>query len=96
MPPETIDSLDDDLKPMVLRIVTQNASLLARIVAKPPADMPTGSPFGPSIVALVTYFHTSHMIDFARLTEMLGGVWLEAVGRRDHEHDRARGETVRR
>ena len=31
MPPETIDSLDDDLKPMVLRIVAQNASLLGRI-----------------------------------------------------------------
>ena len=31
MPPETIDSLDDDLKPLVLRIVAQNASLLGRI-----------------------------------------------------------------
>ena len=31
MPPEKIDSLDDDLKPMVLQIVTQNASLLKRI-----------------------------------------------------------------
>jgi transposase len=31
MPPETIDSLDDDLKPMVLRIVAQNASLLGSI-----------------------------------------------------------------
>ena len=31
MPPETIDSLDDDLKPMVHRIVAQNASLLGRI-----------------------------------------------------------------
>jgi hypothetical protein len=31
VPPETIDSLDDDLKPMVLRIVAQNASLLGSI-----------------------------------------------------------------
>ena len=31
MAPETLDSLDDDLKPMVLRIVEQNASLLGRI-----------------------------------------------------------------
>lgn len=31
MPPEKIDSLDDDLKPMVLRIIAQNASLLGRI-----------------------------------------------------------------
>ncbi|KAB2846714.1 MAG: IS66 family transposase, partial [Hyphomicrobiaceae bacterium] len=31
MPPEKIDSLDADLKPMVLRIVAQNASLLGRI-----------------------------------------------------------------
>lgn len=31
MPPETIDSLDDDLKPLVLRIVAQNATLLGRM-----------------------------------------------------------------
>ena len=31
MPPEKIDSLDDDLKPLVLRIVAQNATLLGRI-----------------------------------------------------------------
>ena len=43
--------------------------------AKPPSDMPTGSPFGPNIVALVTYFHTSHMISYARMTEMLGCVF---------------------
>ena len=46
-----------------------------RVAAKPPADMPPGSPFGPNIVALVTYFHTSHMVSYARLTEMLGGVF---------------------
>ena len=43
--------------------------------AKPPIDMPTGSPFGPNIVALVTYFYTSHMVSYARLTEMLGCVF---------------------
>ena len=31
MPTETIDSLDDALKPMVLRVVAQNALLLGRI-----------------------------------------------------------------
>ena len=31
MPPDRIDSLDDDLKPLVLQVVTQNASLLGRI-----------------------------------------------------------------
>lgn len=31
MAPELIDSLDDELKPMVLAIVAQNASLLGRI-----------------------------------------------------------------
>lgn len=31
MPPETLDSLDETLKPMVLRIVAQNAALLGRI-----------------------------------------------------------------
>ena len=46
-----------------------------RVAAKPPAGMPPTSPFGPGIVSTVTYFHTSQMISYARLTEMLGGVF---------------------
>ena len=32
------------------------------VTAKPPADMPPGSPFGPGTVALVTYLHGSQML----------------------------------
>jgi hypothetical protein len=46
-----------------------------RVVAKPPADMPPGSPFGPGIVSLVTYLHTCKMVSYARLTEMLDGLF---------------------
>jgi transposase len=42
-----------------------------RVIAAPPADMPTGSPFGPGVVALVVYLHTSQMVSFNRLVEML-------------------------
>ena len=38
--------------------------------AEPPADMPPGSPFGPGIVALVTYLHGCQMVSYARLAEM--------------------------
>src|SRR3974390_2625231 len=45
------------------------------VTAKPPADMPPGSPFGPGIVALVTYMHGCQMVSYARLAEMLEGVF---------------------
>jgi hypothetical protein len=32
--------------------------------------MPPGSPFGPGIVALVTYLHGCQMVSYARLAEM--------------------------
>jgi transposase len=45
------------------------------ITAKPPADMPPGSPFGLGIVALVTYLHGCQMVSYARLAEMLDGLF---------------------
>jgi hypothetical protein len=45
------------------------------VTAKPPADMPAGSPFGPGIVALVTYLHGCQMVSYARLAEMLEGLF---------------------
>jgi len=46
-----------------------------RVAAKPPADMRPGSPFGRGIVALVTYLHACQMVSYARLTEMLDGLF---------------------
>src|SRR6516165_7902899 len=50
------------------------------VTAAPPVDMPPGSPFGPGIVALVTYLHGCQMVSYARLAEMLDGarpeVWI--------------------
>jgi transposase len=45
------------------------------VTAKPPVDMPPGSPFGPGIVALVTYLHGCQMVSYARLAEMLDGLF---------------------
>lgn len=45
------------------------------VTAEPPADMPPGSPFGPGIVALVTYLHGCQMVSYARLAELLDGLF---------------------
>ena len=44
-----------------------------RVTAKPPADMMPGSPFGPGIVALVTYLHACQLVSYSRMTEVLDG-----------------------
>jgi transposase len=60
------------IKPVTTRINLFRAVIDGKIVtAEPPADMPPGSPFGPGIVALVTYLHGCHMVSYERLTEML-------------------------
>jgi transposase len=46
-----------------------------RVAARPPADMRPGSPFGPGIIALTTYLHACQMVSYARLVEMLDGVF---------------------
>jgi transposase len=45
------------------------------VTAEPPTDMPPGSPFGPGVVALVTYLHGCQMVSYARLAEMLDGLF---------------------
>lgn len=45
------------------------------IVAGPPADMAPGSPFGQGLVAFVIYMHTTQMVSYNRLVEMLKGLF---------------------
>src|SRR5215470_3953828 len=66
------------IKPVTTRINLHRADCPCcgkTITAEPPADMPPGSPFGPGIVALVTYLHGCQMVSYARLAEMLDGLF---------------------
>ena len=66
------------IKPVTTRINLHRANCPCcgkTTTAEPPADMPPGSPFGPGIVALVTYLHGCQMIGYARLAEMLEGLF---------------------
>src|ERR1700736_880088 len=66
------------IKPVTMRINLHRADCRCCgniIIAEPPADMPPGSPFGPGIVALVTYLHGCQMVGYARLAEMLEGLF---------------------
>jgi transposase len=47
----------------------------ARVAASAPADMPEGSPFGPSIAAIVTYLHGCQMVGYKRLSEVCEGLF---------------------
>src|ERR1700747_1561275 len=66
------------IKPVTTRINLHRADCPCcgkTTTAEPPADMPPGSPFGPGIVALVTYLHGCQMVGYARLAEMLEGLF---------------------
>jgi transposase len=66
------------IKPVTTRINLHRAGCPCcgkAITAEAPADMPPGSPFGPGIVALVTYLHGCQMVSYARLAEMLEGLF---------------------
>src|SRR3954451_78480 len=65
------------LRPIVTRVNLHRGACSccgARLSAPAPHDMPAGSPFGPGIVALVTYLHARHMVSYARLVEILDGL----------------------
>jgi transposase len=66
------------IKPITTRINLHRGACACcgkAVTAEPPADMPPGSPFGPGIVALVTYLHGCQMVSYARLAEMLDGLF---------------------
>ena len=66
------------IKPVTTRINLHKGQCpccKTRVAAKPPADMMPGSPFGPGIVALVTYLHACQMVGYARMTEVLDGLF---------------------
>jgi transposase len=62
------------IKPITTRINLHRADC-PRCGKTTTADMPPGSPFGPGIVALVTYLHGCQMVGYARLAEMLEGLF---------------------
>src|SRR5579864_7622737 len=66
------------IKPITTRINLFRATCpccKARVIARAPADMPEGSPFGPGIKAAVAYLHGCHLVGFKRLTELCEGLF---------------------
>ena len=66
------------IKPVTTRIHLHKGNCPCckrRVAAKPPADMMPGSPFGPGIVAIVTYLHACQMVSYSRMTEVLDGLF---------------------
>ena len=66
------------IRPIATRIHLRRAMCACcrkRVTAKPPAAMMPGSPFGPGIVATVTYLHGSQMVSYNRMTEALDGLF---------------------
>src|ERR687884_60429 len=66
------------IRPVITRVHLRRGSCPccgAHVTAPPPRDMAPGSPFGPGIVALVSYLHVRHMVSYRRLVEMLHGLF---------------------
>jgi transposase len=61
------------IRPVTTRIELFRATCpccKARVTPSAPADMPEGTPFGPSITSIITYLHGCQMIGYKRLTEV--------------------------
>jgi len=75
----TYDHIDlPPIKPVTTRVNLHRGCCPGcgqHVTATPPADLPPGRPFGPGISALVVYLHTSQMVSFNRLIEMLDGLF---------------------
>ena len=66
------------IRPVITRVHLRRGSCPCcgtRVTAAAPHDMAPGSPFGPGIVALVSYLHVRHMVSYRRLVEMLEGLF---------------------
>lgn len=62
------------IKPVTTRVNLHSGTCPCcgeRVAAEPPADMPLGSPFGPSITAFVVYLRTRQMVGYARMVEVM-------------------------
>jgi transposase len=65
------------IKPVTTRINLHKGTCPCckrRVAAAPPADMQSGSPFGPGIVSIAAYLHGCHMVSYDRLTEVFAGL----------------------
>ena len=69
------DHLDlPPIRPVVTRVRVFGRRCPAcrrRVRGMPPATMPPGSPFGPSVVALLAYLHHHHAVGYGRLSALL-------------------------
>ena len=66
------------IKPITTRINIWRATCACcaePVTAQAPEDMPEGSPFGPGIAAAVAYLHGCHMVSYARLVELMDGLF---------------------
>ncbi|HWE20344.1 MAG TPA: IS66 family transposase [Hyphomicrobiaceae bacterium] len=66
------------IKPVTTRIELFRATCpccRARVTAGAPADMPEGTPFGPTVTSIVAYLHGCQMVGYKRLTEVCQGLF---------------------